>query len=83
MINTIDPSHIKILYRAEMHENLKWGVCFSWTMQTYSCSPLPYLCKGAKAVDNYYIQVHENRIESNYPMYAVLTGMERVDLKVV
>ena len=63
MLNTADPNAIRIVYRAPIDPVMKKCLCLMGTMNL--CSGL--LCKREEIYNSTYVQVHENRLEINYP----------------
>lgn len=55
-IQTVSPTSIGIVYNAQLHENAKFLNC------CLTCN----LCCWEKVKARTYVQVHENRLESNY-----------------
>jgi len=63
MLNTADPNAIRIVYRAPISEKyLNFLTCIG------ICSPCSCIyCKRKEIFQSTYVQVHENRLEYNYP----------------
>ena len=63
MLNTADPNAIRIVYRTPIDPVMKKCLCFMGAMDL--CSGI--LCKRNEIYESTYVQVHENRVEFNYP----------------
>lgn len=63
MLNTADPNAIRIVYRAPIDPVMKKCLCLMGSVNL--CSGL--LCKREEIYNSTYVQVHENRLEINYP----------------
>eukprot|EP01105_Mastigella_eilhardi_P000577 TRINITY_DN1064_c0_g1_i3.p1 TRINITY_DN1064_c0_g1~~TRINITY_DN1064_c0_g1_i3.p1 ORF type:complete len:197 (-),score=31.24 TRINITY_DN1064_c0_g1_i3:466-1056(-) len=62
-INTFDSTRICIVHRAEISPKFKRAICLRGIISPCSC----LLCNIQKVWQSTYAQVHENRIEYNYP----------------
>jgi hypothetical protein len=63
VLNTRDPTKISIEYRAKMADRYeRWLLCLG-IMNPFS----GLLCNYKRVWQSTYVQVHENRIETNYP----------------
>ena len=63
MLNTKNPNAIEIVHRAKISE--KWKTMLCWLGLGAPCTGL--LCKKNEVWQSTYLQVHENRVEYNYP----------------
>jgi len=62
-LRTQDPNSIRIVYRAQLDEKMK--LCLTLQGIVNPCSGL--CCKAQDVYDQSYVQIHENRVEVNYP----------------
>jgi len=60
-LNTADPNNIHIVHRAQISEKWKTMICWMGFSNPSLC------CKKEEVWQSTYLQVHENRIEYNYP----------------
>lgn len=62
-LNTQDPNAIRIVYRAKLDERLKTFFCIQGILNP--CSG--FFCRQDDLYNESYVQIHENRVEVNYP----------------